>query len=59
MRHYARPSQARERAQAILVLGLAARAALMECGDAFEPVLYAICDALALARDLRFAVRNQ
>jgi hypothetical protein len=55
VRYYRRPHQAARRAQAVQLLGLAAREALNSTDD-FEPILYAICDALAEIPDPRFVV---
>lgn len=56
LRYYRRPMQAEKRAQALLMLGLAVREAF-NTSEHFEPLLYAICDALADMPDLRFAVK--
>jgi len=45
VRHYCRPFQRAQRAQAIRALGLAVRAAFNRSDD-FEPLLAAICDGL-------------
>ena len=55
VRHYSRPAQRKQKAQAVMRLGLAVRAAFATSED-FGPLLYAVCDSLAVAPDLRFAV---
>ncbi len=54
-RHYSRPTQRDKKAQAVIRLGLAVRAAFNASED-FEPLLFAVCDALAVRQDTRFAV---
>lgn len=58
VRHYCRPVQRAQRAQAVQRLGLAVRCAF-DSSDDFEALLYAVCDALATTPDLRFAVERR
>jgi hypothetical protein len=52
VRYYCRPGQREQRARAIRKMGLAVRAAF-DSPEPCEPLLYAVCDSLALIRDLR------
>jgi hypothetical protein len=55
VRHYARPNQRKQKAQAIQRLGLTIRAAFNDTED-FEPLLYALCCSLSETGDIRFAI---